>query len=333
MSAAARYAERLRAFPPPGQGRHAHLLSVANWGVLANISPEQIYADIEAACGFPPLPRREIEQAIRKALHDCEPSSLSRLRPRPVFRPTPRPAFDGEAARRRLIEGSPACDEVDVWEASPIRIDWPPEDDASVFIETLFGPEELVFVGRREDPGVLGKTIRQAASWTKFFRDGGKAGPLVCVNPLTGRPAPKKSGEGETLRGDGCVASLRHVLLEFDSLRRREQLALWGAARLPVRAVVDAAGRSLHVLVDVEALSGKPIRDLGEWDCLVRGELFGRLLGPLGVDRACANAARLGRLPGVRRADTGRMQKLLWLSPVARAIVKTITRRQNEYHG
>lgn len=317
MNRYTRYQDRLRNFPAPKQGRHRALLGVANLGVQAGLTAENIRADIIQTAGSPPLSSREINEAIRKALQDyARRDGLAGFRPRPA----PRPTFDGEATRRRIVEGSPAPDEADIWECSPIRIDWLPEEDVSVFIEKLFDPEELLFIGRREELGALDKTIHQAASWTKFFRGGGTSGPLVCVNPLTGRPAPKKSGEGETLRGDGCVAAFRYVLVEFDSIPRIEQIAFLGAFPLPIRALVCSGNKSIHAWVDVEALNGGPVRSLEEWDRLVRGELFARRLVPLGVDRACANPARLARLPGVRRAETRRMQKLLWLSPAAREV-------------
>jgi hypothetical protein len=120
-----------------------------------------------------------------------------------------------------------------------------------------------------------------------------------------------KSGTGVTYRGDGCVKTYRHCLLEFDDLSVEDQIKFWSAIPLPVQAIIHTGGKSLHVWLD---LSGETINSLEAWQQTVEIDLYEKRFVPLGVDRACKNAARLARLPGVLRPETKKMQRLLWLA-------------------
>jgi hypothetical protein len=113
-----RYKDALRNIPPPGCGCHPHLLAVSNYGVLGGLSGEQIFSDIR---GFIPqgkrqISDREISDAIRKALSGHNGGTFTpRLRPVPIVQ-------DGKAALRRIIDQATITTEVDLWEASPIRL-------------------------------------------------------------------------------------------------------------------------------------------------------------------------------------------------------------------
>jgi hypothetical protein len=143
----------------------------------------------------------------------------------------------------------------------------------------------------------------------------GATGPHVIPNPLTGKPAMKADGNGQTVRGDACIAEFRFAVVEFDDVPRDEQLAFWWSACLPVVLLVDSGGKSVHGWIRV-----KGVREGREWARIVEKHLFGNLLQPLGVDGACRNESRLSRLPGHRRLETGRWQRLLYLAPEGKAV-------------
>ena len=60
--------------------------------------------------------------------------------------------------------------------------------------------------------------------------------------------------------------------------------------------------------------------DAVEWEEGVENHLFPGYLKPLGMDPACKNESRLSRMPGHRRADTGQVQRVLYLAPMGKAV-------------
>jgi hypothetical protein len=238
-----------------------------------------------------------------------------------VFTSQPRPepvVHNGKVALRNIINQGKFSDEGDLWDASPIRLWHELQDDPAFFLEIMFQPNNLVWIGEHDEPGILGETIRSASEWIHYFHNGGKTSPHIIINPLSGMPVPTKSGDKTTLRGDRNVTKFLYVLVEFDDLLREEQLRFWSAIRLPVVALIDSGGKSIHAWLDVSNLAGIATTD--DWQTHIKSNLFDRLLTPLGVDGACKNPARLSRLPGHYRTKKGKFQRLLWLSPEGRPV-------------
>jgi len=314
VSLATHYNEALRNIPPPGAGCHPALLGVANLGVLANIPGHQVHADIRAA--IPPgrrrVPDREIRDTITKAFSENTKDSTYRA---PTS--TRAPAIkDGKGTLQKIMSKAEIKDEMELMELSPIRLLDPVALDQINFLSIMFRPVEFVFIGERHEPGIMGQTIRRRWQWVRHLAAGGKAGPLLCINPLTGESAPKKSGDGETLRGDACIAAYRHVLVEFDNLTHEEQIRFFTSVKLPIKALVDSGNKSIHCWIDLQKLA--KVATSVDWDAHIKDRLFGRVLKPLGADAACSNPARLGRSPGVRRGK--KWQRILWLSPTGRLV-------------
>ena len=311
-----RFQEALRQIPPPGCGCHTALLSVANLGAIAGMLPQEIFEDMRQSIpqGSRQISDREITDAINKAMGDHNNGS---------FTPRPRPVSivkDGRAALQNIINQMDIIDEADLWESSPIRLLDEPKDDPVLLLTTLFNESDYVFIGERYEPGVLGDTIRTVSEWVTHFQNSGITAPHIIINPLTGASALKENGEGETYRGNGNMAAYRYCLIEFDNLDREEQIRFWTAIQLPVVALLDTGGKSIHGWVDVQKLAVVASSDL--WNSEIKGRLYKRLLAPLGVDTACSNPARLSRLPGHFREEKGNYQRLLWLSPEGRPICR-----------
>jgi hypothetical protein len=87
-----------------------------------------------------------------------------------------------------------------------------------------------------------------------------------------------------------------------------QQIHFWAGVKLPVAALVDSAGRSVHGWIRIDAAHA------GEWTRRVEDKLYA-VLTTVGADGACKNEGRLSRMPGGLRAETGRWQRLLYLSP------------------
>lgn len=190
--------------------------------------------------------------------------------------------------------------------------------DAILFLETLFRPDDLVWIGERHAFGIIGDTIRTASAWASHFKNGGATAPHIILNPLDGIPARTKSGDKFTLRGDANVTTYRNCLAEFDTLSREDQIKFWSAVKLPIVALIDSGGKSIHAWLAVAKLA--TVTTPEAWQSEIKDRLYGRILSPLGVDPACSNPARLSRLPGHFRAEKQAWPRLLWLSPEGRTI-------------
>lgn len=308
------YYNALDHIPPPGGGCHTYLLTVANFGIRAGFKPETIFAHIRQ--NIPPgkrrVPDREISDAINKALSNQGNGS---------FTPNPRPqpiVNDGKAALKSIIGQGKYSDDADLWEASPIRLYDEPQRDAELVLSTVYEPDDLVWIGERYANGIMGKTIRPAREWVDHFKAGGGTAPHIIVNPLDGIRRKTKAGDKDTLRGDPNVIRFKYCLVEFDNLSREDQIRFWSAAKLPIVALIDSGGKSVHGWLDAQKLA-----DIGTfevWQSEIKCRLYDRLLAPIGVDKACSNPGRLSRFPGHFREEKGKWQRLLWLSPEGRPI-------------
>jgi len=311
---AERYYDALKSIPAPGCGCHPALLGTSNLGVLAGLPADAIFQDIRKAIpsGHRRITDREITDAINKALSDHTGGSfIPRPRPAPIVR-------NGKLALQKIIDQGKISDEVDLWEASPLRLWEEPIHDPGLFLETLCEPNHLIRIGERHEPGIIGKTIRAAGDWITYFRNGGATAPHIAINPLNGIPSPTKVGDKNTLRGDSNVAEYRYCLVEFDNLSREDQIRFWSAVKLPIIALIDTGGKSIHAWIDIKNLVS--VATAEQWQSEIKERCYNRLLVPLGVDAACSNPARLSRLPGHYRVEKRRRQRLLWLSPEGRTI-------------
>jgi hypothetical protein len=302
-----RYADNLNNPRQRGEGAHGFIMSTANLGTIAGLPAQRIYDDLRrvltSKVGNP-----EIQQAINKAQNH-----------KGSYTPRPAPVINnGKATRQKIIDQGRITDEADLWEASPIRLWESPELDPIVLLENLYHPGDLIWIGERHQAGIIGDTIRTATDWITHYRNGGQTAPHFIINPLTGTPAPTKTGDKITLRGDGNVAACRYCLIEFDNLDRESQIKFFSAVKLPGRALIDSGNKSIHALIDVQKLA--TVENLTDWTTHIKGRLYDQILIPMGVDAQCSNPSRLSRLPGHYRAEKGAYQRLLWLSPDGRPI-------------
>lgn len=321
MSAATCYADALRNFPATGEGCHCALLSVANIGALAEKSPEEVFRDLRArAHGKRLVPDSEIRAAVNKAFRDAKcGGSFAMSAPRPP------PAFDPAKMLRGILATGDGAGVADLWENSPIRVDWKPELDPARLLALLYVSEDKLFIGARHDTGP--EHVKTAADWRARFEAGVPVPEHIIPNPLTGEQGQTKEGQ-PSFRSDSCVAKFSFALLEFDttpeSLRkpgqtadawpRETQCQFWAGAlafNWPIAALIDSGNTSIHAWLAVNAA------DVASWEKQVECELFARRLVPLGVDRACRNEARLSRMPGHFRAEKSRWQRILYLNPQA----------------
>lgn len=214
--------------------------------------------------------------------------------------------FDAPAYLRRLLARGDGAGEAELWELSPVRLDWEPgAADAITILRTLYHPEDKLFIGECE-----GVCVATVADWITRINAHGALWPHIIPNPLTGLEGTTKAGK-PSWRADSCVQDFRYAVVEFDTLPRPEQIAFWYAVitgkLLNVATLIDSGGKSIHGWCRVNCT------DATAWERDVEQDLFVKWLVPLGVDPQCRNEARLSRLPGHLRADKEKIQRLLYL--------------------
>lgn len=319
-----KYKERLSEIPAPGgNGCHPALLGVANHGVMAGLSREQIFNDLRQAIkpGGRYVPDQEIWTAITKACTDPRqaitlPNGESYRRYLP---PRAKPIIrNGKIALQNIIKQGTISAEADLCDSSPVCICGPGACDPTLFLSTLYERDDLLWVGEREEPGIIGKNIMCVTEWIRLLDLTRKVPPFFIINPLSGKPAEKKTGDGLTYRGDRNVHLFKYALVEYDTLSHEDQIRFWSAVKLPIRCLVSTGGKSIHALLDVQKIA--KIDTYDQWQSNIKNILYDQLLTPMSVDPSCGNPARLSRLPGHYRAEKNNWQRLLWLSPVGRSI-------------
>jgi len=294
--------------PPGGNGYHLRLLGEANRLAHGGVPPQEACRILREATptGTRRVPDREIVQAVSKAHNEAS------ARPRTRWHYQPRPAakrFDPAAFMAKLQADADGITEVDVWEASPYRLDVPPEKDATLLLHTLYKPDDFLFIGDQ-----YSTTVKTVAEWLADIETGKRMPPHIIPNPLTGKAGVTKDGK-ESFRADSCVNQFRFAVAEFDGLTRDEQIRFWWSVNFPLHALIDSGGKSLHGWVAIDG-----IKTAEQWADQVENKLFANYLIPLGCDSACRNEARLSRMPGHFRTEKKRWQRILWLSPKARKV-------------
>ena len=243
-------------------------------------------------------------------------------------------------ARARILERY-AWPEVDVWEASTVRLAGRPEDDHRLVLR-IFPADAVTWIGERHESGKPehARNFRPASEWCKLPA---APAPLVCpaifktgslsrsAENVAGNPFLVVEGdsidpileakctraamirqdlEAGTINEVKATALLqRYEINEDDRQRNREAcLAIirWirDECRLTLRAVIDAGNKSVHGWFD------RP-------DDNIVAELVA-IAGGLGLDPATFRPSQPVRLPGWKR-ETGRHQRLLYLNPGAQS--------------
>lgn len=195
------------------------------------------------------------------------------------------------------------CDECDLWHVSPWR---PLEDwrfDSLMLLVGFYAKDERVNVitdhtietkanhTRKAVPQGTGKTFFRD-EWMRWIRERNtpqsEAGAWIRPNPVK----ENGSGKGGAVT-DADVTSYRFCLLEFDELPMELQLSLFARLPLPIAALVQSGGRSVHAWVMLNCSTEQEHRAMVD-------RIYKRLTR-FGLCPGNKNPSRLSRLPGAQR--------------------------------
>jgi RecA-family ATPase len=186
-----------------------------------------------------------------------------------------------------------------------------PYQMAVAYLEALFKPDEIVgYVHSAElnedrqkwvpaNRGIWRKCediVKDLKKYRKldpaFGSINEEAGAWIRINPLDGKGATDKN-----------VTAYRYALVEADSMPIEDQKKLLINMRLPIKALVESGGKSVHAIVKINAENEPEYKQRVSF-------LFNKLADKnFIVDTANKNPSRLSRLPGAMRA--GNLQRLL----------------------
>lgn len=192
----------------------------------------------------------------------------------------------------------------ELWGLSGVKLDFPTEEntgrEACELLKTLYDPENSIFIGNFYDSKNPDRVKRRDV-WISYFQTAGKVDfPFFCLNPV--RPEGAKNANDEkSFRTSANIARFKFSLAENDLETLDNQARFWLKMILkgfPVRALIFSGNRSLHAIFDSDPADIPDLR---------------KTFQALGFDPQTFDWARLSRLPGHRRQDTGQFQLILFL--------------------
>ncbi len=280
-----------------GRTKHWQVQSAFGTAAALGINPQEaqeyVVGMIEDHGGE--VVSRDIER-IRNRAYECDDSIDCHAIP------TPRPLFDREFAER-VADLVSVDDPVGfVRSRSPI----PCESLTSVeVLEHLYPEAEkiLLFDVYKSH----GQCLYQIGTGSgEPVPEGGPDGAWFLIQPVDGEyhPNPREGGK-RSRRSEESVTTFRYMLLESDDVEEEQWLRIVLQFPLRIAAIYRSGGKSVHVLVKVNASS----KD--HYDRIKAGMMS--LLVTLGADRQALSAVRLSRLPQAWRGD--KRQELLYLNP------------------
>lgn len=154
----------------------------------------------------------------------------------------------------------------------------------------FFPASKGIFLSRSE---WINKFFAPGANGKSHF-EGTEQGAWVRINPF------KPDDVSGT---DSGISEWRHVLVEFDTRPKEEQISIFHQSNLPITALIDSGGKSVHAWVRVDA------PDRATWE--QRRDAVYEFLADYEPDPQNKNPSRWSRLGGVERGE--KMQRVIAL--------------------
>ena len=312
------YEAALADFSQPGN-RWTAKGRLTYWGKAAGLTAKEIISDARAHG----VTDRDAD--IRRGWNDAKPKGdrpqRDRRRYAPQAKPKPPPTFP-RYVRDTVTAGGGEATSADLLALSPFDVPRDAATQTAAFLRSLFDPADQLHIFRDDTPtaGRPSVNLMPCRDWLARI-DHGEAigGDLIVPNVFTGAEAETTDGRKSYI-AQSCLVRFPFAVIELDSMPLKVQAAFWRGllATSPlapnVASIVFSGGKSLHGLLHVGC------RTLADWQT-VRGQLRGLLAADhdpaFRADEQAMRPRTGTRLPGVRRFDSGGMQRLLYINPEA----------------
>lgn len=245
-----------------------------------------------------------------------------------------------EDVRQKMLNNASGISAlVDLMEISPVDVR--DVTSAAGFLDALYDKDDKVLIftsdksqgdfghfcsGSREVPGKsyqLGERPGVDAKRAEIPHTA-RGGIWFLAQPVSGewKPNGRKDNAGQPLlsrRSGKNVTAWRYMLLEADDVSPEEWIKVASQLPMAVSAIYTSGGRSVHMLVRVNAANYDHFYSLSQ--------KMGPVVAALGGDSAAISGVRLTRLPfcmregfykkggEYQRYDAPRKQRLLYLNP------------------
>jgi RecA-family ATPase len=284
----------LAKMPPAITGQHGHdqtfavaCTLVQGFGLSVDAAAP-LFADYNARCS-PPWSEHDLAHKLADADRAAPPAEGRGHLARGTGPASPRPVSTSQIANSKS--------EIAAGDASQfvtfLRACFEPADVLSIAPGALHPESERAVP---EHGGV--NTLSRDAWLERAASRGGIAGVFTSRHGLFIRINPVRSGADGT---DDDVTTLRHVLVESDAIPKAEQERQLRASGLPIAALIDSAGASVHAWVRIDAKTREEYH--------ARREKVWSALPGFQIDKANKNPSRFSRCPGGLRGEG--VQRLL----------------------
>ena len=176
-----------------------------------------------------------------------------------------------------------------LWWRSPIV---PDSQSAASFLARLYEPGEKLFVTtklRSKEGYILEAGSREALETLRRISIENSEGVWYLPNPITGQRMKNQNG-GLSYRCGAAVSSFKYIAFESDTVKPADWLEFIVTLPIPIAAIFETGGKSVHTLVKVSVSS------LAEWkEC---AEILKEKLKPYGADPAMFQIQQTCRQPG-----------------------------------
>lgn len=182
--------------------------------------------------------------------------------------------------------------------------EWNPVEDLKKYISTLFQPDEFVSFCTKslqdEDgkwkPMTRGVQKKASQIISELDRYGDIPSVVGSWEPDGGAWIRFNPMDGVGARNENVV-DYRYALVESDSLELSDQEQMMRGLQLPIAAMVNSGGKSIHAIVRIGA------KDFDEYKRRVSFLYEYLSKSGMEVDTQNKNPSRLSRMPGVTRGD------------------------------
>jgi RecA-family ATPase len=286
----------LAKIPPAISGQHGHdqtfavaCTLVQGFG-LSVADASSLLSEYNARCS-PPWSERDLAHKLADADRAAPPPEGRGHLARSTGPASPRPPSSPVSHLSAPATATPIADATQF--ETFLRACFEPADVLSIAPGTLH-PESARAIP--EHGGV--NSLSRDAWLERAASRGGIARVFTSRHGLFIRINPVRPGADGT---DEDVTTLRHVLVESDALPKAEQERQLRASGLPIAALIDSAGASIHAWVRIDAATREQYH--------ARREKVWSALPAFQIDKANKNPSRFSRCPGGLRGDG--VQRLL----------------------